>query len=157
MYEGHSPLGTLMAAKISATLIQKGLHKEEIPFVPDYELALFNTPSHQNALKAAINSVVPSTSKILFPSLGTEGLLHLNWALLFGVVGSMYGRVRWTMYSYYQGLRGVTLSKFVSKQNRVGRYVFTLLIMDLLSQLLMAWPENGYRLPFISSPLQVNI
>lgn len=136
----------------------KDVQNYDFSFISEYEQKLFINPPHKQALDAAINCVVPSSSKVLFPSLGTEALIkHLSWATLFGILGSIYGRLRWRIYSFSKGLRGPALKKFVSKQSKVGRYVFALLVMDLVSQIIMAWPEKGHHLPYFHNPLYVFI
>jgi hypothetical protein len=100
--------------------------------------------------------VIPSEPLCQNPNRDTADSLLIK-ALASGVLGSIWGRFRWWLHARRKGLYGPELKKFVSKRNKTGRYVFTLMAMDVLAQALMLWPKEGILIPeYSNEPLHVS-
>lgn len=168
-FESSSPLGTLVSVQLTSNLLKHGLERlfwlsffgadliqsknflgvsrDEFQFIPPNLYALYNSPTHAAALAAAVRRVVPPQPRMLSHTLQLE---HVNMAIFFGLFGILYGTSRWFFRSFFKGLRGQSLFKFARRRGfYTGFTVFSLLMMDLLAQLAMATPENGYRLPWL--------
>jgi hypothetical protein len=146
-FESFSPLGTLASVQLTSNLLKHGVSRDEFQFIPPNLYALYNSPTHAAAFAAAVRRVVPPQPRILSHTLQLE---HVNMAIFFGLFGTLYGTSRWFFRSFFKGFRGQPLFKFARRRGfYAGFTVFSLLMMDLLAQLAMATPENGYRLPWL--------
>ena len=172
MYKGNNnnnnkqithPLSPLVAAKIQSLLLQTGITIDSNELLPIEIVKVYNDKVSETALMSGINSVI---TKEPLPTNPTDALLQGNTLvnlnaiatpLVFGVIGSIWGNIRWTIKSFSAGLRGQELRKFVSKRNKVGSTVFMLLLIDPIAQTIMAWPTNGIRFPYIEEPVKIPI
>jgi len=151
MVSASNPLGTLLSAHIISNLAASGLSLDVGAKVPYKELT---TPPMTAALYAAIGEIVPEEPIPHNPALGDAGP-HLAWAVVFSLLGNLYGKIRWTTRGITKGLGFSESSKFAAKQNRVGRSVFLLLTLDLVAQALMSWPEEGLKVPYTDQVIQL--
>jgi len=147
-----NPIAKLAASNLYSSLLQSENGRNAVSRIPmqQNELVLLTNDTAKAALKAAILSVIPkepvSSNPALNPWTTSEVLLR---AVAFGFFGSIWGSVRWWFNARRKGLYGVELSKFLKKK-KTGRYVFTLMAMDVLAQALMLWPKEGVIVPLIS-------
>jgi len=139
------PLSILMYAKLVSNLshIDPSL---PIP-LEGKPISQLTGPIEDASIEAAVNYVIPAEPLPMNPALGNT-FAHVSWALGFAAIGSVWGRARWLLSGRLSGLSGSSLTKFVKERNRVGRYVFLLLAMDLLSEAFMAWPTEGLDMSF---------
>lgn len=156
------PLAPLIAAKLNTILINSDPNALElINYIPSDKLQLLTSNSCEAAVKSALNAVIPKEPTPLNPPdalLRGDNIINLNALLnplLFGIFGSVWGNLRWRSAAFLGGLRGQELQKFTTKYNRVGRYVFFLLVLDPIAETLMAWPSKGVRLPYVENPVQI--
>jgi len=157
MYKSGHPLATLVSGNIAKSLVNtpNGAQVIQQSGIPLDEIPVLSTRHCIAALNSAINTVSIRDYSSVNPIFSNETLLHLNWALLFSVFGSLYGRARWTMRAYMQGLKGEQLWKFVKKRSKTGRYVFLLLGMDLASQAVLSIPPEGVQVPYTDAVIKV--
>jgi hypothetical protein len=157
------PLSPLIAAKLNSLLITTDVNTlSVVNTIPSFQLQILTSPPCEAALKHALAAVIPKEPTPLNPPdalLRGDTIVNLNALLnplLFGIFGSVWGYIRWNSAGRLGGLRGDELKKFATKHNKVGRYVFFLLVLDPIAEALMAWPEKGVRLPLLEHPLQVS-
>jgi len=162
MYSSSHPLGQLMAAQIETLfLANNSVHFLFAGARPKTLLDILTSIPSRAAVVNAISSVIPPEPQPRNPPdamLRGDALLNLNalWRpLAFGVLANIWGGIRWRIAGRLGGLKGQDLKKFVKKQNKTGRYVFSLLMLDPITQLLMAWPEDGIRVPFTDATLNI--
>jgi hypothetical protein len=88
---------------------------------------------------------------LIFILLGTTLAPPLAWGLL----ASLWGGLQWRRAGIAGGLSFSDARKFAAKQNKTGRYIFFLLMLDPIAQIVMGWPEKGIKLPLIEEPVKV--
>jgi hypothetical protein len=124
--------------------------------IPSERLAELSSASAVAAIDASLRSAIKREQSFTNPVLGTQGLLHLNWAIAFGLFGNLWGRLRWRTKATINGLWGKE-AKRVMKRSNVGKYVFALLAMDLAAQGLLAFPtESKISLGPHMDPIEVS-
>jgi len=148
-----NPVAKLAAANLYSSLLQSENGRNAVARIAmqQNELVLLTNETAGAALNAAILSIIPreptSSNPVLNPWTTSEVLLR---AVAFGVFGSVWGQIRWWIYARRNGLYGPELKRFLRKR-KTGRYVFTLMALDILAQALMMWPKEGVIVPLISN------
>jgi len=155
MAQSEHPLSKLMFARIAASLFLNDKGKESLDangFNSAQVIAL-TTPPSVSALNAAIQTVIPPEPSPRSIWSG-DTLLHLNWAIVFALVGAAWGRMRWGLRARTHGLRGVHLVKFINRRSQTGKVVLSLLSLDLVSHAMLSIPPEGVRVPFANNTLK---
>ena len=118
--------------------------------VPADQVASFtNSAYSQSAISSILKHAVPSRPDHEYPF---KYLDHLRYAVGFGMFGYFWGRFRWGRKIRREARRNnvvvdsAKLNRFISKRSRVGRYVFFLLSLDILTELAMNFPSRGVRI-----------
>jgi len=152
LQSSSNPIAKLASANLYKSILQTegGKKRANLLKFAQSELAINTNQISTASLQAAIRTVIPREPISKNPALSVDGTSEVILrALTFGIFGGAWGKFRWWLHARRKGLKRPELGKFLAKR-KTGRYVFTLMIMDLVAQGLMLWPAEGLVFPLIS-------